>query len=233
MAEQEWIAGLFVKIDQVLQKQRQLQLLCDELVKSRFVEMFGDFEINPMDWPVKTFNEIAVIDTHMTTDYKKWADYPHIGIDSIVAGSGELRGFRTVAEDHVVSGKYPFTHHHIIYSKIRPNLNKVALPDFTGVCSADAYPILPREEVCDRVFLAYIMRSQYFLRQILKHAARTNMPKVNKQQVRSFKTPLPPIELQQEFAAFVAQVDKSQFAVRRSIEQLELLKAKLMQEYFG
>ena len=47
-------------------------------------------------------------------------------------------------EDGVISGKYLFTDKHIIYSKIRPNLNKVALPDFDGLCSADAYPILPK-----------------------------------------------------------------------------------------
>lgn len=96
----------------------------DELVKSQFIEMFGDFKENPMKWPVKPFDEFAVIDAVMTTEYDKYADYPHIGIDSIEKDTGYLSGFRTVKEDNVISGKYIFTPEHIIYSKIRPNLNK-------------------------------------------------------------------------------------------------------------
>lgn len=211
---------------------KELQML-DYLTKARFVEMFGDFKINPMGWPVVGFEEIAIIDGNMTTDYEKYADYPHIGIDSIEKESGLLKGYRTVAEDGVISAKYVFTPAHIIYSKIRPNLNKVALPDFDGLCSADAYPILPIEGKCNRVFLAYDMRSQFFLDYILQFCNRTNLPKVNCKEVTGFRTPLPPIELQNEFASFVAQVDKSKAAIQKSIDETQLLYDSLMQKYFG
>ena len=192
----------------IVARKQQLELL-DELVKARFVEMFGDFKINSKGWPIAAFTEIATIDGNMTTDYEKYADYPHIGIDSIEKDTGTLKGYRTVKEDGVISGKYVFTPEHIIYSKIRPNLNKVALPDFNGVCSADAYPILPIEGKCNRIFLAYNMRSQFFLDYILQFCNRTNMPKVNRKEVSGFSTPLPPIELQNQFADFVHQIDKS------------------------
>ena len=205
----------------------------DLLVKSRFVEMFGDFKINPKGWEIAKFTEIAIIDGNMTTDFEKYANYPHIGIDSIEKDTGELKGYRTVAEDNVVSGKYLFTPKHIIYSKIRPNLNKVALPDFNGVCSADAYPILPNSENCNRVFLVYVMRSSYFLEYILQFCNRTNLPKVNRKEVSGFSTPLPPIALQEQFAAFVEQTDKSKLAVKQVLEKAETLKKALMQEYFG
>ena len=184
----------------------------DSLVKSRFVEMFGDFKTNVKCWPVANFDSFAFIDTHMTKDFDKYADEPHIGIDSIEAKTGRLVGYRTVAEDKLVSGKYPFTAKHIIYSKIRPNLNKVALPDFSGLCSADAYPIKPIEGKSNRVFLAHVMRSDYFLDYILPLSGRAQMPKVNKDAIRGFSMPLPPIDLQNTFAAFAAQVDKSRFA---------------------
>ena len=183
----------------------------DLLVKARFVEMFGDFKTNTKGWKVAKFTDIAIIDGNMTTDFEKYADYPHIGIDSIEKDTGDLKGYRTVAEDSVVSGKYLFTPQHIIYSKIRPNLNKVALPDFYGVCSADAYPILPDSEKCNRLFLAYVMRSSYFLDYILQFCNRTNLPKVNRKEVSGFSTPLPPLALQEQFAAFVEQTDKSKF----------------------
>ena len=171
--------------------------------------MFGDYKTNSKGWPVEPFNSFAKIDANMTTEYEKFADYPHIGIDSIEKETGVLSGYRTVKEDNVISGKYYFTPEHIIYSKIRPNLNKVALPDFDGLCSADAYPILPIEGKCNRVFLAYDMRSRFFLDYILQFCNRTNLPKVNRREVAGFRTPLPPIELQNIFAVFVAQVDKS------------------------
>ena len=195
---------------------QQLQKL-DELVKARFVELFGDLKSNPMEWPVVPFTEFAKIDGNMTTDYEKYADYPHIGIDSIEKGTGALKGYRTVREDGVISGKYIFTPQHIIYSKIRPNLNKVALPDFEGLCSADAYPILPNHSNCNRVFLAIALRSEYFLEYILQFSSRTNLPKVNRKEITGFRMPLPPLKLQEQFAAFVEQTDKSKVVVQKAL----------------
>lgn len=230
--EQRRIASILDKVTDLIAKRRtQLEKL-DLLVKSRFVEMFGDFNINSKNWPVFSFNEIAIIDSRMTTDYDKYGDYPHIGIDSIEKDTGVLKGYRTIAEDKVISGKYIFTPEHIIYSKIRPNLNKVALPDFDGLCSADAYPILPISEKCNRIFLAYNMRSQFFLNYILQFCNRTNLPKVNRKEVMGFKTPLPPIKLQDSFADFVATTNKTKFTIQQSLERLETLKKSLMQKYF-
>lgn len=183
----------------------------DALVKSRFVEMFGDLKSDTNGWPIKPFETFAIIDTHMANDLTPYLDMPHIGIDSIESGTGRLSGYRTVAEDGIISGKYPFTPEHLIYSKIRPSLNKVALPDFSGVCSSDAYPILPIAGEYNRVYLAEVMRSAYFLEYILPLSGRAQMPKVNKKALSGFSMPLPPIELQQQFVAFVAQVDKSRF----------------------
>ena len=233
LEEQRRIAAVLDKVSDLIAKRRAQLDKLDLLVKARFVEMFGDFKLNTKKWPISSFDEFAIIDGNMTTDYEKYADYPHIGIDSIEKETGTLKGYRTVAEDGVISGKYVFTSKHIIYSKIRPNLNKVALPSFDGVCSADAYPILPIEGKCDRIFLAYNMRSQFFLDYILQFCNRTNLPKVNRKEVAGFRTPLPPIELQDNFADFVVQIDKSKLTIQQSLDKLETLKKALMQQYFG
>lgn len=233
LEEQHRIVSLLDKTSDLIAKRRTQLDKLDLLVKSRFVEMFGDFKLNTKKWPIASFDEIAIIDGNMTTDYEKYADYPHIGIDSIEKETGTLKGYRTVSEDGVISGKYIFTPKHIIYSKIRPNLNKVALPDFEGVCSADAYPILPIEGKCNRIFLAYNMRSQFFLDYILQFCNRTNLPKVNRKEVTGFRTPLPPINLQDKFANFVMQIDKSKSTIKQSLDKLETLKKALMQQYFG
>ena len=205
----------------------------DELVKSQFVEMFGEFKRNTKGWPVLPFEKFATIDANMTTDYEKYADYPHIGIDSIEKETGELKGYRTVKDDGVISGKYVFTPEHIIYSKIRPNLNKVALPSFCGLCSADAYPILLNPDVCSRTFLAYVMRSAFFLDYILQFSARSNMPKVNRKEIAGFKSPMPPLTMQKEFETFVAQADKSKFAAQQALADLTGAQKALMRQYLG
>ena len=209
--QEEVVACLDGVLEQISYAEDQLTGF-DSLVKSRFVEMFGDLKLNKYNWPIEPFESFAVIDTHMANNLDAYANKPHIGIDSIESNSGRLSGYRTVAEDGIISGKYPFTAQHIIYSKIRPALNKVALPDFDGVCSADAYPILPAKERCNRIYLAQVMRSSYFLDYVLPLSGRAQMPKVNKKALQGFSMPLPPLELQQEFAAFVAQVDKSRFS---------------------
>lgn len=230
---QKQIVDVLDKAEKIIEaRQQELQKL-DELVKARFVELFGDLKSNPMEWPVVPFTEFAKIDGNMTTDYEKYADYPHIGIDSIEKGTGALKGCRTVREDGVISGKYIFTPQHIIYSKIRPNLNKVALPDFEGLCSADAYPVLPNHSNCNRVFLAIALRSEYFLEYILQFSSRTNLPKVNQKEIRGFRMPLPPLKLQEQFAAFVEQIDKSKVAIQKALDDAQLLFDSLMQQYFS
>lgn len=229
--QQQTITQLVWKLENLLIQLNSTLNRLDLLVKSRFIEMFGVLKDNPNMWPIESFNEFAEIDTNMIKDFDEYADYPHIGVDSIQSQTGELIGFRTVKEDAVVSGKYLFGPQHIIYSKIRPNLNKVALPDFEGLCSADAYPILPKSN-CNRVYLAYVLRSEYYLSYILKLSGRSNIPKVNKVQIQGFKMPLPPIELQNQFADFVRQVDKSKVVLLKHIEDTKSLQQSIINSCF-
>lgn len=233
LIEQKRISEALSKVEEIIEKREtELQKL-DELIKARFVELFGDLKSNSKGWSIVGFKDCADIDTNMIHDFEGYENYPHIGIDSIEKETGNLVGYRTIAEDGVISGKYLFTPDHIIYSKIRPNLNKVAMPTFVGLCSADAYPILVREGICNREYLGYTLRSKYFLDYILAFSDRTNLPKVNKNQVEGFKLPLPPIEIQNKFAAFVHQVDKSKVEVQKALEEAQLLMDSLMQKYFG
>ena len=210
------LATVLWSINDTIEAYRKLIAATDELVKSQFLGLFGDPVTNEKGYMIRPFSDFASIDAQMTTDYKKYADYPHIGIDSIEKDTGKLSGYRTVAEDNVKSGKYLFTKEHIIYSKIRPNLNKVALPTFCGLCSADSYPILPNNEMCNREYLAYVLRSQWFLAYIVPLSGRSNMPKVNREQINGFSWPLPPLDEQEQFAVFIRQSDKSKFAALKS-----------------
>ena len=233
LEKQAEIIDVLGKCERIIEARKSELQNLDNLIKARFVELFGDLKSNDKDWKIVGFTDCADIDTNMVHDFEEYQDYPHIGIDSIEKETGRLIGYRTIAEDGVISGKYLFTPEHIIYSKIRPNLNKVAMPDFDGLCSADAYPILVKSGICNREYLGYTLRSKFFLDYILAFSSRTNLPKVNKNQVEGFKLPLPPIELQEQFADFVKQVDKSKVAVQKALDEAQLLFDSLMQEYFG
>lgn len=233
LLEQKKVIMILDRVGSLISKRQEQLKYFDELTKSLFIEMFGDLKSNSKKWIKKTFTDIASIDTNMINVFDNYENYPHIGIESIEKETGEIIGYRTVKEDKVVSGKYLFTEQHIIYSKIRPNLNKVALPKCKGVCSADAYPILVKIDECHRVFLAYTMRSKIFLDYIIKLSNRTNLPKVNKKQVEGFICPVPPLDLQNRFADYVSSIDKSKLAVKKSLEELEILKKSLMQKYFA
>ena len=233
MDTQRKLAEVLWSIVDTMESYKKLIAATDELVKSQFIEVFGDPVKNERDYPVLPFTTFASIDAQMTTDYEKYADYPHIGIDSIEKDTGRLRGYRTVAEDGVKSGKYVFTKDHIIYSKIRPNLNKVALPTFDGLCSADAYPILPNTEICTKSYLAYVLRSQWFLSYILPLSGRTNMPKANREQINGFSWALPPLALQEQFATLAQQSDKSKFELEQALVELTATYKRIISEYLG
>ena len=168
----------------------------------------------------------------MTKDFETYKEYPHIGIDSIEKNTGNILEYSLVKDCNLKSGKYIFDERHIIYSKIRPNLNKVALPNFKGLCSADSYPILCNKGIIERIYLGYVLRSEFFLNYILNFSGRTNIPKVNKEQLKGFNMPVPPIELQNKFADFVKQVDKLKFEMEKSLKELEDNFNSLMQKAF-
>ncbi|MGY0374440.1 restriction endonuclease subunit S [Clostridium sp. JNZ J1-5] len=229
---QKKIVEVLEKAEKALEKRKEANRLLDELVKSRFIEMFGDLKSNSKNWDVLEFDEFAKIDANMTKDFEEYKDYPHIGIECIEKNTGRILEYKLVKDSDLKSGKYVFDNRHIIYSKIRPNLNKVALPSFTGVCSADSYPILCNEKITTRSYLGYVLRSEFFLSYILAFSGRTNIPKVNKEQLRGFKMPTPPIELQNEFADFVKQIDKLKFEMQNSLEEMENNFNSLMQRAF-
>ena len=92
IAIQQKVASVLWAAQDLKRCYRRLLVASEQLVKSRFVEMFGDFQDNPLGWPELGCDEFATIDTHMTTDYRYYADYPHIGIDSIEKDTGILSG---------------------------------------------------------------------------------------------------------------------------------------------
>ena len=230
---QQKIASILDAADTLRQKDKALLAKYDELTQALFLDMFGDPVSNPKGWEKKSFDEMVKFDTKMTKDFDKYGDFLHVGIGNIQKSTGKIIDCLTAKEEKLTSGKYLFDNRHIIYSKIRPNLNKVALPDFTGLCSADSYPLLPIQGISNRVFIAYILRSECFLDFILQHSTRTNIPKANRAQMKLFIGFCPPIELQNQFAERVAIIEQQKAQAQASLEKSEELFNSLLQKAFN
>jgi len=170
----------------------------------------------PSNWKRVRFDSITRIENGQVSPLEDcYADRLYLGPENIESGTGAISGLKTCRALGLTSGKYPFRAGAIVYSKIRPNLNKVCLVDFDGVSSADAYPIYVNAEVA-AAFLVQVMRSPMFVRQAIATSARTGMPKVNREELGSFIVPIPPFSEQQTIAAILHAWD-------RGIEKLQQL----------
>lgn len=167
-------------------------------------------------WTKCTLEEvIEVVSGLVDPNEPPYSELPHIGGDNIESHTGKLRNLRSAKDLGLISGKYAFGNEHVLYSKIRPNLNKVVVSELEGICSADIYPLKPKNGLITREFLAYLLRSNEFLRYAIGHSTRTNIPKVNRKALLEFQLSLPPLDEQKRIAAILDLAD----GIRRKREQ--------------
>ena len=121
-----------------------------------------------------------------------YASMVHIGAEDIESDTGRVLNPRTCSDLGLISGKYQFDEHAVIYSKVRPHLNKVCLPKFAGVCSADAYPIWPDLSILSADYLKCYMLGPAFLKRAVACSMRTGMPKINREDLLGLPVIIPP-----------------------------------------
>ncbi|VLX10258.1 type I restriction-modification system, S subunit [Streptococcus pneumoniae] len=197
----------------ILRRQEQLEEL-NLLVKSRFNEMFGDVILNEKEWKVSKWNEILTIRNGKNQKQVEDADgkFP-------IYGSGGIMGY---AKDWIVKKNS------VIIGR-KGNINKPILvrENFWNVDTA--FGLEPVLEKINSEYLFYFCQLYNFE----KLNKAVTIPSLTKSDLLKILLPLPPLALQNEFADFVVQIDKSQLAIQKSLEELETLKKSLMQEYFG
>ncbi|UWR28304.1 restriction endonuclease subunit S (plasmid) [Sulfitobacter sp. S223] len=199
----------------------------ENVPKLRFPEFEGR-------WTKSRFGElIEIASGQVDPKHEPYASMPHVAPDNIKSGTGTLMKVRSAREDGMKSGKYSFDEHALVYSKIRPNLNKVARPKFSGICSADMYPIWGKVDVSDTDFLLQLMLGERFVSAATAVSLRTGLPKINRPDLNAIKTASPSLPEQRKIASFLGAVDEKIAHLSRKKALLEDYKKGCVQQLFS
>ena len=219
--QQKKIAEKFKKLEQLISLRKQQLAKLDELVKARFVEMFGDPVSNPMGWKRVRFDSISEnLDSKrvpVTESDRKDGVYPYYGASGIVDWIND----------------YIFDEDILLVSEDGANLLMRSTPIAFSV-SGKSWVNNHAHVVRFHDFATQKFIEVYFsLIDISEYITGTAQPKLNQAKLNTMLFCWPPPSLQKQFAAFVERVDQQKQTVQQSLEKLELMKKALMQEYFG
>ena len=182
------------------------------------------FEI-PENWVWCRFSDIVEIESNSVSPFD-FPNHPHIAPDNIEKNTGKLLNYKTVLQDEVKSVNHYFYPGQLIYSKVRPKLNKIVKVDFEGLCSADMYPLRP---LINADFLLYSMLSSYFAVEVDRFDNRVKMPKINQNQLSQISVPLPPLPEQHRIVAKVESLMRLCDELEASIRQNQSYTEQLLQ----
>ena len=238
--KQKLIADCLDKVSELIALRKEQLAKLDQLVKSRFIELFGDPETNPYGWKQTTVGEVCssivrgpfgsalkkefFVEPNETT-YKVY-EQKHAIQKSATIGTyyitaekfDELRRFECVAGDILMSCSGTMGELYQLPEGCEKGLINQALCKFTL-----------NKKILPIVFLTYMKQTIGKLE--TKGSGIQNIAAVS--YVKAMPINLAPMEVQEQFAAFVEQTDKSKLTIQQSLDKLELLKKSLMQEYFG
>ena len=242
--QQKLITSTLNLIERLICCRKEQNKKLNELAKSRFNEMFGDPVLNEMGWEKHRLSKLTLKIGSGAT--------PRGGRESYVN-----EGIALIRSMNVYDGKFIFKDLAYLTNVQAEKLNNVivesddVLLNITGAsvsrCCIVPQIILParvnqhvsiircKKHLLSPIFLNQLLITSEFksLLQKIGESSGATRQAITKNQIEELTIPLPPLSLQNEFADFVAQVDKSQLAIQKSLEELETFKKSLMQEYFG
>ena len=239
LEEQRKAVMVLEQTDRLIALQERQMTVLDELVKSRFVEMFGTYPNNPMKWETGRIRDIVEdVRYGSSRPAVEGGKYPYLRMNNITYG-GELDLTDTKHIDVPESEleKCTVRRGDVLFNRT----NSKELVGKTCVYNRDEMMVLAgfviRVRVTERVlpeFLSAFLNTDFSKQMLLGMCkAAIGQANINAQELQDIGLYLPPVELQYQFVRFKAEVDKSKLAVKQSLEKLETLKKSLMQQYFG
>ena len=237
LEEQKQIARQFGEIYRLISLRKQQLARLDELVKARFVELFGDTILNPFGWKKDLLGTVCDVrdGTHDSPQYYE-SGYPLVTSKNVTGGKIDLTDcsliceadFKKISERSKVD----------IGDIIMPMIGTVGKPVIVDIEPNFAIKnvSLIKFKADSRVLNTYIralLQSDYFDDAVLSKVRGGTQKFISLGDIRKLEVLVPPMELQEQFATFIKQTDKSKLAIQQSLDKLETLKRSLMQKYFG
>ena len=239
--EQLKITDILDKVRRIIISRNDELSALDNLIKARFVEMFGDAVDNPMGWEKKQLQEIVTDDCSISYGIVQTGNDQEKGVPvfrpiDIVNRIPKLEELKRTTEE--ISNKYKRTilKGHEMLITVRANIADTCIvgEEFKG-CNVGRgiVPIRTQENIMVLEFLKYLMDSKHLNDDIKSKAKGITLIQLNMEDLREVELIIPPIEQQKIFVKFAEQVDKSKVAVQKALEQTQTLFDSLMQKYFG
>lgn len=241
--KQRELAGILSEAESLKGHYRKMLTTCDDVVKSQFVEMFGDPVANGKQWPVSTIKETAITygDGPFGSNLKS-SDYVDDGVRVIRLGNIQQGCFSEKDRSFVSYAKYEKLKRYeckpgevVIATLGDPILRACIVPEF-GIPSIHKADCMYYETDKRRLMPAFAMcaiNHPSMLRRATVDAHGQTRGRINSTQTGNLPMILPPLALQQEFADFVAQVDKSKFAVQQALDELNATTKKILNQELG
>lgn len=174
---------------------------------SQFIEMFGNPVTNTKGWKTAKIKDVAPeMPSKEQLSGKIWL----LNLDMIESNTGRI--IEKVYEDvENALSVQSFDEGNVLFSKLRPYLNKVVIPDESGMATTELVPLRPEPSKLHKVFLSHLLRGNQFVNYANDIAGGTKMPRMPLTELRNFDCILPPMDKQLEFVFIAEQVDKSKF----------------------
>lgn len=238
--EQRKIAAILDKVSDLIAKRRQQLDKLDEMVKARFVEIFGEPDENPKHWQEDELSHhLKVIGGYaFKSDGFTDEGIPVLRIGNI--NSGHFLPVNMVYwPDDLALARYKIFPGDLVMSLT----GTVGKDDYGNVCilgaDYDEYYLNQRnaklsiERSLNKCYFSELLKFPRIKKRLTGISRGIRQANISNKDILTLRVPMPPIELQEQFAAFVEQTEKTKIIISHSLEKLETLKKALMQEYFG
>ncbi len=156
-----------------------------------------------------------------------------LNLDAVEKGTGKVIVKNRMKADSAGTSTVAFTADAVLYSKLRPNLNKVVVADEPGLATSEMLPLIVNPEVLDRRYFAYLLRSNSFVNLAVSSTAGSKMPRMNKKTLLNAVFPIPSLELQHQRIDLLSSIEKARTKAELLIQQLDTLVKSRFIEMFG
>jgi type I restriction enzyme, S subunit len=210
------VVNVLSRADSIIDLHKQVIKKTHALISSIFFEYFGDLPSNQKSYPLVKMSDICDI----VRESIRAGDRPelkYIGLENIESMTGQYLE-ATEERSDVNSTTVYFDSKFILFSKLRPYLNKVFLPTFEGKCTSELIPLVPKEGV-NKEFLASFLRTDYVVDLLMSKNTGARMPRANIDVLMGFTFGLPPRQLQDKFSNIVGVIQNLQSLHAQRITQ--------------